>query len=427
MKLSRQFIELGIVTMAGRLMGLIRDVLIVQMIGFHHKLDVYNSAINLPGVVFNILVAVQVSVLMPRMVRAEENSREQLRDLVSENSFRAFLLGLAVVALVIPLSPFLVSKVLPGWDAGKQHQTSICFAICLLSIPLSLYNNVLMTSLFSIGKYVAGGVSQVVIAIGMCAAIVGIPRHFLSAEALSVAYVVTTALGSIWLIYFAFREGMLAKPKLTHLKLKKDKDSINMAYASVALQAMPLMDQTFGSRLGEAAVSIIMYGLRVPDVVYGLMNTTASAVLGRHYSQTKVQDRLSKPRAFWKDLGAAMVVTLPLTIVLGLLSDPICHLLYNRRAGSESAVRLIISVQQVYVWSIPAMAVMIITNQALKGRGSYAAMLWTSVILVAAKASCLFVFFPPVFTSLPASVMIAYYTNAVSKLFACHKAGIKLY
>jgi len=427
MKLSRQFIDLGIVTIVGRLLGLARDVLIVAFIGFNHQMDVYNSAIALPSTVFNILVAVQVSVLMPRMVRAEENSREHLKELVSENAFRSLLLGLAVMAIVIPLAPFIVPLILRGYEPWKLELTSRCVMIALIAIPVNLLNNVLMTSLFSLGRYVEGGLSQIWIAIGMCAAVTLLPKSILSAQTLCVAYVLTSMVGTAWLVACAYRRGMLTRPRLSHLKVRKDPDSINMAYASVALQAMPMMDQTFGSRLGEAAVSIITYGLRIPDVVYGLMNTTSSAILGRHYSQAKVQERLSRPRAFWKDLGMAMAFTIPLTFVLSLLSDPLCHLLYNHRASSARAVDLIISVQQVYVWSIPAMAIMIITNQALKGRGSYAAMLWTSLILVAAKASCLFVFFPPVFTSLPASVMIAYYTNAVSKLVACHKAGIKLF
>lgn len=129
---------LGTFSLLSQILALVRDKLLAYTFGASATLDVYYASFRIPDFLFvTIGSLVSMSVLIPFIVDANENGKENARKFL-DNVFTFFLLLICVVsAVVFFLMPYLVPKLFPGFS-GQSLSTIISTTRILLLSPIFL-------------------------------------------------------------------------------------------------------------------------------------------------------------------------------------------------------------------------------------------------------------------------------------------------
>ncbi len=129
---------LALFALASQILAIVRDRMLAHQFGAGPELDMYYAAFRIPDLLFVLFASVlSVYVLLPFVTRAQNESADAAREILSQ-MFTFFLWSYSAIALVVWLAaPVLAPWLFPGFTPERIEQVVLLLRILLLQ-PLLL-------------------------------------------------------------------------------------------------------------------------------------------------------------------------------------------------------------------------------------------------------------------------------------------------
>ena len=335
-----------------RLLGLVREQVIVALFGLKAATDVFTAASTVPTMAYDLLVSGAISAaLIPVFTDyAGSRHREEFSRVVSAVLTIAALALAIVVALLEFVAPWLVDILVGGFDPATRELTSYLVRLILPSVMFMGMAGILTATLYARQSFTLPAFSVAVYNLGV------ILGGVLLADRLGItSLVVGVLLGALFQVAIQIpgARGLRLRPSLdlSHPAVR----SILKLYAPVALGIVitnlgVLLDRNLASRTGEGSIAAMRVATTLVQFSLGLIATATSfAVLPTlarqasgeptHHSTLNTQH---SSYATTLRMGMKMILVLIVPAVFGLvvLREPLIRLLFQRGAFDLEATRL---------------------------------------------------------------------------------------
>ena len=344
MNLAKTLGSVGGLTLASRVLALVRDSLQARYVGANFASDAFLVAFSLPNM-FRAFFAEGAfsSAFIPMFNRklAEEGGGRSAAFDFAERALSVLFAFLAVMTVVMLVAAWPLTTLLSG-GFHKQHPTheQFAFAVQLSRITIPYLMLICLASLLggilnSLDKFWVNAAAPILLNIAMVTALLvfhGTP--FESAQAQAISVPVGGLMQLAWL-YFACRAaGVSLKPRLPHVDddVKRLMKLILPAAIGAGAVQLNLVVSTAlsGYLLGEGSISYIYYADRVNQLPLGMIGIGLGTILLPTISRLLTDGEDAKAMDTQnRGMELALFLTLPAMVALIVAAEPIVRGLFQ--------------------------------------------------------------------------------------------------
>ncbi len=348
-KMLREGGKLGLLTLASRVLGLIREMTRAAFMGTGALADAFTVAFNLPNFLRrlfaeNSMSAAFIPTFSGYLAEGDgKEAREKSREFLSATFTVLMVLVTATVALGIAFTPWIV-KLFGSDPVETAVLTRIMFPFLALVSVAAFFQGILN----SIGVFTPSGAAPIVfnlvfIAVPyLIAGQVGNP-----ARAMAIGVVLGGLLQALvqlpavlkagWSFGFIGLRRAFVNPGMRKVMSLIGPTILGMA----AYQVNILVSTSLASSAGTGAVSSLQYSLRLQEFVLGIFVVSAGTVLLPNLAGSASTGRWSEfSDSVGRGLRAMILVTVPVAIFSMVAGHDIVSLLFRAREFDEESVRL---------------------------------------------------------------------------------------
>lgn len=329
----------GAATLASRLLGFLRDLVLARTFGAGPATDAFFVAFRLPNLLRRLVgEGALASAFIPVFTDylATRPRAEALR------MFRA-VSGAMTVALVlltllgVLLAPWLVRVMAPGFFAHPTtgHLTVQLTRVMFPYLLLVGLSALAMGILNAHRHFLAPALAPVMLNLAIIAAALGLAPHLREPVLALCAGVLAGGLGQLLIQLPALaRRGVLLAPSLEpdHPAVRRiGRLLAPLLLGQSATQLNILVDTIIASFLAEGSVSYLYYADRLVEFPLGVFGIAlATAVLPALSEEGARRDLARLHALYWFALRVAVFVSAPAAVGLYVLRDPLVRVLYQR-------------------------------------------------------------------------------------------------
>lgn len=359
--MSKKLIKSGIIvsamTMISRVLGLVRDVVIANVMGTGAGADVFFFANKIPNFLRRLFAEgafaqAFVPVLSEYQALDEKNGTDETRKLIAQVSGTLGVVITLVTAIGMIASPIIVALFGFGWFLdwyhGGEQAEKFELASSLLKITFPYLWFISLTALAgailnTLGKFAAAAFTPVLLNVCIIGCAIFLTEHVASPEyALAWGVFLGGLVQFLFQIPFLYRAGVLVKPTWGWQEkgVAKIRKLIVPALFGVSVtQINLLLDTLIASFLITGSISWLYYADRLLEFPLGLFGIGIATVIlpslaGLHARENKGEFSATI------DWGIRVVSLMGMPALAGLmvLSQPIIMLLFMRGEFSQTDV-----------------------------------------------------------------------------------------
>jgi putative peptidoglycan lipid II flippase len=333
-----------------------RELVVALRFGTGDALDAFLIAVIIPLFIIDVVAGSFNSALIPTYIQV----REQEGATAAQRLFSGVMvwsLGLLTITtvLVILAAPLYLPLVARGFSPQKLDLTYRI--VCLIS-PMVFLNGIKV----------------------IWSAILNARERFALA---AIVPIITPTLSSILLLIcpswgiFALVTGLVSGAMLEliilGIILKRQKVSLiprwygfdphlrviagqyaPMIIGSFLMSSTNLVDQSMAAMLSPGSVAALNYGNKVIAFLLGVSSTAlGTAVIPYFSNMVTSKDWRNVRQTHNKYMKLIFIVTVPLTIFIVLISEPLVEVLFQRGAFTSESTKLVAQVQSCFAFQIP--------------------------------------------------------------------------
>jgi len=346
MTVARAAATVGGLTVASRLLGVVRDVLIAALLGAGPSADAFLIAFKFPNFFRRLFAEGAFSaafvprfggILALRGRPAAERFGEATLALLA-----SLLLG--AVALAELAMPALVVVLAPGF-VGDPARFALTVELTRITAPYLLFialTALLAGMLNALERFAAAAAAPILLNLVMIAAALGLgPRLASPAHAFAWGVAAAGALQFLWLAWACRRAGLALRLPAPRLDPEVRRLLALMAPGAIgagAVQISLMLNLILASLLAPGSVSYLYYADRVVQLPLGVVGAAlATALLPTLTRQRRAGDHEAARAGLGRALEGALALTLPAMAGLALLAGPIVAVLFERGAFAPAA------------------------------------------------------------------------------------------
>ena len=377
----RSVLTVGGWTMASRLLGFARDILIAAMLGAGPIADAFFVALKLPNLfrrlfgegAFNAAFVPAFSGMLA--VEGPDAARRFAREAFS---VMAFWLGCLTILGEI-LMPHLMAVLAPGF---KADPAKFALAVDLSRITFPYLILICLAALLSgvlngLERFTAAAASYVLFnAISIAAMIWLTPYVPTVGHALSWGVTASGVAQLAVLLWATARAGMpirIPRPRLTpQMRVLLRRMAPGLVGAGVT-QLNLAVDVIIASLLPPGTVSLLYYADRVNQLPLGVIGTAVgTAMLPLLSRQVRAGEAVAAHATLNRALEYGLFLTLPAAVALGVAAYPIMWVLFGRGAFDTESARLSAQALAAYALGLPAFVIVKVLAPGFFARGDTA-------------------------------------------------------
>lgn len=365
-------------TMASRILGFARDMLMAALIGTGPVADAFFVANKLPNLfrrlfgegAFNAAFVPEFSGLLA--AEGPESARQFAREAFS---VMVFWLG-ALTVLGEIFMPAVMTVFAPGFSADPVkfglavELARITFPYLMLICLAALLSGVLN----GVDRFAAAAGAPVLYNLFAIAALVGLTPYVATvghaaAWGVSVSGVVQLAL-LVWAVGRAGMPVRIPRPRLTpRMRVLLRRMAPGLIGAS-ATQLNQVVDVIIASLLPAGTVSLLYYADRVQQLPLGVIGTAVgTALLPLLSRQVRGGEAAASLATLNRAIEYALFLTLPAALALAVSAFPIMWVLFGRGAFDMESARLSSQSLTAYAVGLPAVVLLKVLAPAFFARG----------------------------------------------------------
>ncbi len=344
-KMLREGGKLGLLTLASRILGLVREMTRAAFMGTGALADAFTVAFNLPNFLRRLFAENSMSAAFIPTFSGylAEGDEEKSREFLSATFTVLAVLVTATVALGIAFTPWIVR--LFGSDPVETAVlTRIMFPFLALVSMAAFFQGILN----SLGIFAPSGAAPVlfnVVFIAVPYLLAGPAGN--PARAMAIGVLLGGLLQALVQLPFVLKEGWrfgfiglrraFANPGMRKVMSLIGPTILGMA----AYQVNILVSTSLASSAGTGAVSSLQYSLRLQEFVLGIFVVSAGTVLLPNLAGSAAAGRWAEfSDSVGRGLKAMLLVTVPVAIFSMIAGKDIVSLLFRAREFDEESVRL---------------------------------------------------------------------------------------
>jgi putative peptidoglycan lipid II flippase len=326
-------------TMLSRLFGLARELFVAATFGSSAIADCVNVAFKFPNLFRRIfgegaLSVVFIPIFSQKLLDSQDSARK-----FSGEVLTLLFISLIILSTAMQLAmPYLMVLIAPGFYE-VQEKYELAVLLCRITTPYLIFISI--TAIFggmlnSVKKFAA--FSFVPIIMNICV----IAFTYLWQERLTAHFAISYSLIFAGVLQVVFMWFCLYRAKLTFspsLSFYDDTDvtkllkNMGPAVMSSGVQQINLfVSQSIASFI-PGAVSILSYAERLYQLPLAIIGVTFGTILLPELSQIyKKKDLVGANNLQNNAIIIALVLSIPATVGLFVLANPIIHLIYERGA-----------------------------------------------------------------------------------------------
>lgn len=348
-KVAKEAGVIGISTMASRIFGYIRDVVVASFFGASWLTDAFWVAFRIPNLLRRLLGegSLTVSFVPVFTEYLQKKSRREALELVSI-AFTLLSIILVIISILgVIFSPFIVTLMAPGF-IKEPGQFALTVYLNRLMFPYIFFISLValcMGILNSFRHFAAPALSPVILNISMILAALFLRNYFeepITALAVGVMIGGVLQLATQWPFLVKYGVKFKFKFNFHHPGIKQIGLLMFPAFFGAAVyQINVLVGTILASLLPTGSVSYLFYADRIMELPLGIfavaIGTAALPSFSRHVANGNLEE-LKSSLSF--SLRLMLFVTIPAMIALMVLHLPIISVLFQRGAFDEKATAL---------------------------------------------------------------------------------------
>ncbi|OEE57570.1 murein biosynthesis integral membrane protein MurJ [Enterovibrio norvegicus FF-33] len=345
-RLLRSGMIVSFMTMVSRVMGLVRDVVIANIMGAGAAADVFFFANKIPNFLRRLFAEGAFSqAFVPVLAEYQaSDDKNKTRELIAYVSGTLGVLVTIVTVIGVIASPVITALFGMGWfvdwwnDGPSAYKFELASLVLKITFPylwfisfVALAGSILNT----LGRFAVSSFTPVFLNIAMISAAIWIAPSMDQPEVgLGIGVFLGGLIQFAFQIPFLYREGMLVRPKWgwKHPGVVKIRTLMIPALFGVSVSQINLLLDTFiASFLATGSISWLYYSDRLLEFPLGLFGIAIATVILPALSKKHVE-QTSGQFASTMDWGIRMVLLLgaPAMIGMMILAKPMLMVLFMR-------------------------------------------------------------------------------------------------
>ena len=344
MRLYSAFATVGGLTMASRVLGFLRDILIAAVLGTGMIADAFVVAFRMPNLFRRLFAegAFNAAFVPLFAKRLEADGSASARAFAEEAFAGLFAVLLLVTAIAQIAMPWLVLGLAPGF-ASEPEKLDLATALTRIAFPYLLCMSLvaLLSGLLnSLHRYMAAAAAPIVLN-GVLVAVMGFAHwrgyHDDPAAGYLLVWGVTAAgVLQLAMLWFAARRAGYA----LRLRLPRMTDGVHRLVTlgipgviAGGITQINIVVGTIVASLEAGAVSYLYYADRLYQLPLGIVGVAIGVVLlpdlSRHLG---AGNRAAAMDSQNRSMELALLLTLPAAVALFVAAEPIIRVLFERGA-----------------------------------------------------------------------------------------------
>lgn len=339
MSLGRAVATVGGFTLISRVVGFVRDIVLSAVLGSGAMADAFFVAFKLPNFFRRLFAEGAFSAaFVPLFARElQAGGREQAMAFARQAQAGLLLVLLPFAVVLIAAMPWAMALLAPGMrdDAASFALAvefgRIAFPYLLFISLASLYGGVLN----SVERFAHVAATPVLLNLTLIAAVLGLTPLLPNAGyAASIGVALAGLLQWVWLLVACSRDGLamhLVRPRWTPRVARLVKLATPVAIGGGVQQISVVLDVVWASLMPVGTISALYYADRIAQLPLGVVGiavgTALLPLLARELRAGNAEAaRANQNRA----IEFGLLFSLPATVALWLLADPIIRVLFER-------------------------------------------------------------------------------------------------
>jgi putative peptidoglycan lipid II flippase len=349
-------ITIALFTLVARSAGVAKELAVANHYGTSEALDAFLIAFLIPSFAASVIAGSLNASLIPTYIEVrEKKGKEEALRLLSD------ILGwgittAAVILVVFALGGgYLIPLLGSSFDAGKLEITRSLFYLLL---PFLFFS-----SISAIGSSVLNAEARFVLAASVPVVTPAMTVFLLVALGQRIgiyALVLSILMGSLFeaglLLWGLLGRGLLVRPRLHRMgeaMRRVTKQFMPMAAGAFLMGSTTLVDQAMAAMLEPGSVSILNYGTKVVAFIVGIASVAMSTAVFPHFSRMVTAGDWDSIRKILRlYVGAALLISIPITALVVVYSKPLVGLIFERGAFTASDTSKVAQVQAMYVLQV---------------------------------------------------------------------------
>ena len=367
-KLMKSVTLLMLISILSRMLGFVRDILIASAFGANYQTDAYNIAVAVPEIIFGIIGLAISTTFIP--ILSESFIKDGKDDMFTFGNNIVNILSiisLFLCLLGIIFAPSLVKVVAPKFTGETFELTVLLTRISLINIIFMSVNACYTSILQVLDDFIVPSLLGVAFNAPIILYIVCFNSS--SILGLTIATTIGNLLRIILQIPFLKKHGYSFKLffNLKDSRIKKILYLILPVIIGAGVNQLNLViDRALASGFDQGSISALNYSSRITLFLNSAISTSLVTVMYPFLSKKGHEKDYETFKAYvCKSIVYIMLIMIPCTVILMVLSTPITTVVFKRGVFDELAVKLTSSTLLFYSIALPFYGVRDILNAAL--------------------------------------------------------------
>lgn len=348
MSLLRSYTTVGGATLASRLTGFVRDILIAAVLGSSAIADAYIAAFLLPNLFRRVLSEGAFNAaFIPIFARRRAEQGEASVHRFAYNALSSLTL-LVIAALIICelMMPWIIGGLAPGFHAQPQKfADAVTFGrIAFVFVGMIIVAALISSLLNAMGRYVLVAFAPLALNILMIAVLVGLVLlGWRESRSAGLVMVITVLIAGILQLAIVLRGAHRAGLAISLGKPERDRDVMKLLWLIIPglmIAGAGHFNMVVAAQLSSSlpsAVSWLYYADRIFQLPLGFVAASIGTVLLPEVARALGQgERERAEDAGNRALEFGMMLVLPAALALSVLAEPIIDIIYRRGAFSAA-------------------------------------------------------------------------------------------
>lgn len=368
-KITASVLIIAAATLVVRSVTAGREIVVAYHFGTGDAIDAFVLAFVLPSFIFSIIVGSIRSSLIPTLVQVSDNEGEGAANRLASSVMAVILLvSVALMAVVWLLGDLLIDLLGSGFSPEKKALT-VSLQTCLLPlIPLHGLVTFWGAILAARERFAAHALTPIFIPLAVILLLTVMPQNgiYLLPAGMVIGYI----LQALWLGILSSRNNNQLIIPRWHGYDEATK-AVFMQYlpllmAVLLMAGLPIVDQSMAAMLDAGSVASLSYGQKIVAVIMAFTAKPLGDALLPYLSRQMASGDIRKARhtmGSW--IAICLIGSVPLSIVLFLVSETIVKVVFERGAFTAEDTALVAAVQSMYILHIPFALVGMIASRTL--------------------------------------------------------------
>ncbi len=337
--------RIGLATLASRILGFVRDVVVARAFGAGPVTDAFFVAFRIPNLFRRLLAegALSTAFIPVFTEYLSARPRDEFNRMVRAVAGALLLTLCLVAALGALLAPWIVGAMAPGFSAAPD-QLGLATTLTRLMFPYLIFVGLAALAMGVLNvhhRFFTSALGPAILNVGMIAAVLALAPHF---RVPVLALAVGVLVGGLGQLAIQLPEArhlgvpLFPSGEFSHPALRRVARLLGPAvFGLAAVQLNVFVNTLLASLLPGGSISFLYYADRVVEFPLGVFGiAVATAALPPMAAQAARRDLAGLARTLNFALRLSCFVAIPASVGLWLLREPITRLLFERgRFGPE--------------------------------------------------------------------------------------------